>query len=271
MEVWGGNEAFDGGVAVPGHDVFIACRPHTGTTHGGDVYYVSNCAAGIVTRFILADIAGHGQDAAPMAGRLRDLMRKYINTADQSALARRLNTEFAELALDGRFATAVMLTYFAPTDQLSICNAGHPRPLRYDARAAKWTLLDAAPAEPGPGGDAADNLPLGIQAPTTYAPFSVRPGLGDVIVLYSDALIEASPSGGRQLGESGLLRLAAALDPHDPARLRSDLYEAVLRGAGRERLDDDATLIVMHHNAADPPRPSFRARARILAHQLGLG
>lgn len=276
MEVWGGNDGFVGGVSVPGHDVFVSCDPHTGGSHGGDVYYISNCAAGLITRFILADISGHGAEAAPVARRLRDLMRRHINTADQSRFARALNSEFATLAVDGRFATALLLTYFAPTDHLILCNAGHPRPLHYDAQRGAWGLLDAeAPgavvAARDPTAIGIENLPLGILAPTAYQQFSIRLSPGDVVVVYSDALMEAAPPGGRPIGELGLLRLAARLDPRDPARLGSELLGAVLGVAARARLDDDATLIVMHHNASDPPRVTLGARARTLAHMLGIG
>ncbi|MCC6677002.1 MAG: serine/threonine-protein phosphatase [Phycisphaerales bacterium] len=276
MEVWGGNEAFTGSVSVPGHDVFISCDPHTGTSHGGDVYYVSNCAAGLITRFILADISGHGPEAAPVARRLRGLMRRHINTADQSRFARALNTEFADLAADGRFATALLLTYFAPTDHLILCNAGHPRPLHYDAERRRWGLLDAeAPGAVVLARDASslgvNNLPLGILAPTSYQQFGIKMNPGDLVVIYSDALMEAAPPGGRPIGELGLLRLAARLDPGDPASLRAGLLEAALEVSGRDRLDDDATVIVMHHNAVDPPRATLRARARALAHLIGIG
>ncbi len=76
------------------------------------------------------------------------LMRRHINTANQTRFAVDLNRAFSNLDLDGRFATAVLATYFAPTDHLIICNAGHPRPLLYRAAGNTWDLLDAK--TPGP-------------------------------------------------------------------------------------------------------------------------
>ena len=122
MEVWGGHEAFEGGVSVPGNDVFVSCSPHTGDVRGGDIYYVSNCAAGIISRFVLADVAGHGSVVSSTASGLRDLMRRYINTPDQTKFARALNRRFSSDA--GRFATAVLVSYFAPTDHAIICGHG---------------------------------------------------------------------------------------------------------------------------------------------------
>ena len=110
-----------------------AGRLHSGKG-GGDVHYISTCGAGYVTRLALADIAGHGESVDGLAIALRKLMRKYINTLDQTRFARALNRELTADVEFGRFATAVLLTYFAPTRHLIICNAGHGRPLRYSGQ-----------------------------------------------------------------------------------------------------------------------------------------
>ena len=164
MEVWGGHDGFVGEVSVPGNDVFVGCTPHMGDAQGGDIYYVSNCAAGLITRFVLADVAGHGSEVAATAASLRDLMRRSINTADQSRFARSLNKHFSKQ--NGRFATAVLVSYFAPTDHAIICNAGHPRPLHYSVSRREWRFLGGggadAPRAARAAGVGAANLPLGV-------------------------------------------------------------------------------------------------------------
>lgn len=276
MEVWGGSRAFDQSVSSPGNDVRISCTPFRGEASGGDIYYVSNCAAGIITRFVLADVSGHGEQVAQVADDLRKLMRRHINTADQSRFALELNRAFSRLDLDGKFATAVFATYFAPTDHLIICNAGHPRPLLYRAAQNAWDLLDAkAPGTlaAGQSGDAVGiaNLPLGILDPTEYEQFALRMERGDRVVLYTDALIEAADSEGRQLGETGLLDLARGLLPAEREDAARALRERVSAYADHLPFNDDATLIVLHHNAADPPRLSWRGYAASLAKMLGIG
>ena len=54
--------------------------------------------------------AGYGAAVSDLADRLRSLMRKYIDTLDQTRFARALNRDFLHLARDGRFATAVLAT-----------------------------------------------------------------------------------------------------------------------------------------------------------------
>ena len=134
MEIIGGNRALRQTIAAPGLEIWIDSRPLELGAGGGDIHYVSTCAGGYVTRLALADIAGHGKSADGLAIVLRDLMRKYINTLDPTRFARTLNRELAAATESECFATALLLTYFAPTRHLIICNAGHVHPLRYSAR-----------------------------------------------------------------------------------------------------------------------------------------
>lgn len=272
MEVWGGHDGFVGEVSVPGNDVFVGCTPHVGDAQGGDIYYVSNCAAGMITRFVLADVAGHGSVVAESAATLRDLMRRYINTADQRKFARALNKKFASDA--GRFATAILVTYFAPTDHAVICNAGHPRPLHRSVRTGEWRFLDGACdgalASASAGKFGATNLPLGVIHPTGYEQFAVRLEQGDLLALYSDAFLEAPGADGKPWGEDGLLRVMNAIDASDPSRLRTNALAEIARRTGALALDDDATMVVLHHNASDPPSQSLKERIAVLGKVLGL-
>lgn len=87
MEIIGGNRATRQTVDAPGLTIWIDSRPLG--KGGGDVHYVSTCGAGYVTRLALADIAGHGDSVDRLAVALRKLMRKHINTLDQTRFARR--------------------------------------------------------------------------------------------------------------------------------------------------------------------------------------
>jgi phosphoserine phosphatase RsbU/P len=115
-------------VSTPGLDVWVYSRPHEGAEGGGDVHYVSLCGGGMITRFILADVSGHGASVAELATSLRALMRNNINRKDQARLVQALNREFSGLAKLSRFATAVVATYLTKGDTLTVYNAGHPRP-----------------------------------------------------------------------------------------------------------------------------------------------
>ncbi len=195
-------------------------------------------------------------------------MRRSINRPDQTRIARGLNRAFTRLSTQGCFATAAILTYFSPTDQLLCCLAGHPRPLWYRAESRRWGLL-----EPSESGDYAfQGFPLGIIHPTEYRQFAVTLGRGDLIVVYTDALIEAHAPGEDFLGEAGLLAVAETTYSGAPARFGRDLIAAANRTAGDTVATraDDLTLLVLHHNGAEPPAVTLGHRLRMMAKTLGL-
>ncbi|HVL13853.1 MAG TPA: PP2C family protein-serine/threonine phosphatase [Gemmata sp.] len=267
MEIWGGNRAVERAVATPGLEIWVFSRPHERAEAGGDVYYASLCGGGRITRFILADVAGHGATVAEVANSLRDLMRKNINRKDQVRLVQALNRQFAALADANRFATAVVATYLTRGDTLTVCNAGHPRPFWRRADAGEWSVLDG---EPQPAGGGVADLPLGVVDDTAYTRRQITLGRGDLLLFYTDAWTEAANPAGELLGESGLLELVGRLDASDPASLPAALSAGVDAFRGGRPADDDATLILLRHTAGASRRPGLVETLAVYAKLLGL-
>jgi serine phosphatase RsbU (regulator of sigma subunit) len=236
-EVWGGNAAIDTAVTMAGLDAFVYSRPYRGEAAGGDVHYVSSCATGRIARLLVADVSGHGVQVAEVGDALRRLMRRFMNYVDQSRLVEGINVEFTKLAELGRFATAVVATYWIPTDELVLTNAGHPRPLIYRARERAWSVLERAATHPGA------NIPLGI-AESSYEHLIARLDPGDLVLIYTDSLVEAKREDGRLLGEAGLLELLRAVDVGSPARLIPELLAAVGRACPGDIADDVTALLI---------------------------
>jgi phosphoserine phosphatase RsbU/P len=268
MEIWGGIEPVERTVATPGLDLWVFSQPFGGDEQGGDVYYLTLCGGGLITRMVVADVSGHGSSVAEFSSSLRSLLRKNINQKSQNRLVERLNRQFAEMAEMQRFATALVITYLASTDRLSVCNAGHPRPLFYRASEGTWSFLTPRAGSRDDGG----NLPLGLDETTRYQTFDLTLGHGDLAVLYTDALTEAADPSGKLLGEAGLLAVAATLDPaiSSPGAIGSALLSAVGRHRGPASAEDDVTMIVLHHNAAGPRRLSVAQKVDVYAKVFGL-
>jgi phosphoserine phosphatase RsbU/P len=279
MEIVEGNRAARRTIVAPGLDIWIDSRPVGRGSGGGDVHYISTCGGGYVTRLALADVAGHGESAEGFAIILRRLMRKYINTLDQTRFAMALNRELAAGPQSDPFATALLLTYFAPTGHLIVCNAGHGRPLRYSSGRRTWEFLDLKHAGACTSLKASRaryhlerlaNLPLGVLEPIEYQQFAVDFNQGDVVLLCTDGITESTDEAGRMLSESGLLTLVNNLDPDDASGLGEQVLEVIDVRRGRSAAVDDQTLIVIKHNQTPPPRPSLLRTARTLAKLIGL-
>jgi serine phosphatase RsbU (regulator of sigma subunit) len=236
-----------------------------------------------VTRLVLADVAGHGSESDALAARLRRMIRKHINHLDQRRLAREVNEELAEHMArtdDSRFATVAFLTYFAPTEHLIVCNAGHPPPLWFSRRSEAWHFLSPDVPNPGPplseegaryGGKRVANLPLGVVRGTEYVQFVVQLTKGDVVVAYTDGLVEAKDESGRLLGQEGLLRAAEAAGPDGkPEAIARDIVGAVEAHRASGAAEDDWTVAVVRHTASGPPRLTVGRIARVLPRMLGL-
>src|SRR5579863_8039092 len=254
MEVWGGSQLTTRRVEMGGLDAWVYSKPFGEAQRGGDVYYASSCATGRITRLLLADVSGHGNAVASTAANLRTLMRRFVNRLDQTEFVRLLNQQFAALSEGGTFATAVVATFFAPTQRMIVCNAGHPRPLLYQAATQQWTLLgaDAAAEMPSP-----NNMPLGIIDMTEYEQFDVELESGDCVLSYTDALIESRDADGEMLGEAGLLRILRLLGDVQPHLLTRTLLREIKDRYSDNLTEDDVTVLLVRANGLKP-RFSFR-------------
>jgi serine phosphatase RsbU (regulator of sigma subunit) len=260
MEVWGGSQLTERGVEFGGLDVWVYSKPYGQAQRGGDVYYASSCATGRITRLLLADVAGHGTSVAATAADLRLLMRRFVNCLDQMEFVRSINRQFVELSRQAVFATAVVTTFFAPTRRLTVCNAGHPRPLIYRAAERQWDFLHPEESA-GPAGPR--NLPLGILSISDYDQFDVELEPCDCVVSYTDALIESQDADGEMLGEAGLLRVTRLLGEADAPNLIGALLGEIRDRYPENLSNDDVTVVVLRVNEREP-RYSFTEKLRAL-------
>ena len=123
-EVSGGNNVADKLVKLPGLVGLIHSKPVEPATSGGDLYYVSACDKRLLSRIVLADVAGHGEAVGGISTRLRTLVKKYINTFDQSALMREINEAFYRHNEDWpQYATAAVLSHDCRKGELIFASA----------------------------------------------------------------------------------------------------------------------------------------------------
>jgi sigma-B regulation protein RsbU (phosphoserine phosphatase) len=248
MEVWGGSQLTTRGVAFGGLDAWVYSKPYGDALHGGDVYYASSCATGRITRLLLADVAGHGISVASTAADLRTLMRRFVNRLDQGEFVRLLNRQFTALSKSGAFATAVVVTFFEPSGRLTVCNAGHPRPILYRAAQKQWNYLAGDSPATAAAAAGPSNLPLGLLAISEYDQFDIELEPGDCVLSYTDALMESNDPSGEMLGEHGVLRILRLLGDVKPQQLIEKLLAEIAERYPQNLTDDDVTVLVVRAN-----------------------
>ena len=246
MEVWGGNALVNNSVSMSGLDAWVYSKPFENSEAGGDVYYVSSCATGRITRLLVADVSGHGAKVSDAAKVLRTLMRRFVNQLDQRNFVRSMNQEFVTLSEVGVFATAVVMTFFGPTNSLTLCNAGHPTPLLYRAGEKKWSLLERKDSQ----SEGITNIPLGIDDVTEYEQVAVQLEVGDLVLCYSDSLIESYGADGQMLGEQGLLSIANEVEVTAAPDVTAKLLQTLESRYKGNLQNDDVTVLLFRPNGA---------------------
>ena len=196
---------------------------------GGDWYDVMPLPPNR-TYFAVGDVVGHGLPAVEDMAQLRNAGRVL---AHQGLSPARLLSElsgFTRHASLGKFATMAVAILDSEDGTLSYCTAGHPPPfLRRAADGTVARLTDARGPVLGPVPDA------------RYAEGTVRVAPDDVLVLYTDGLVERK---GMDL-ETGLSRaeqLIAGWNSHFALADYCDVLKETL--APRPRGDDVCIIAV---------------------------
>jgi Stage II sporulation protein E (SpoIIE) len=161
---------------LPGCEVMAGYLPAESAARvGGDWYHAQEMPGG---RTVLAvgDVAGHGIGAASGMAHLRFALIAWLSIGidDPSALLSHLNRLCLQLGITG---TAVLAFLEPATGRLTWARAGHPAPLR--ARGGSTEPLDL------PAG-----LLLGAEPDALYPVRSPRLSRGDLLLFYTDGLVE---------------------------------------------------------------------------------
>ena len=90
------------------------------------------------------------------------------------------------------------------------------------------------------------------------------------MLIYTDSLVEANNADGQMLGEEQLRRMVGRLDTQSPETFCPQLLEALETYREGQPSDDDVTLLLLHHNADNPPQQSFGEKMKVIGKMLGL-
>ena len=273
MQVWGGSGVADAGVSTTGLDVCLYCKPFGADREGGDVYYLSSCSSGRITRLVLADVRGHGEGVVSLSKGLRRLVQQHIDHIDHGTLVRSINQAFVSVGDVSTFATGLIATFFVPTSTLSLTNAGHPPPLLFRAESRQWSpLVDTASPVTKPAASAAPaDVPLGMFESTSYAKTQVKLTPDDLLLCFTDGLAECVDERRDVLGPEGICGLAAGTEHLEPRQIVAEIVRRVTAMSEKNLTGDDVTILLIRPNGASVPmRNNLVAPFRYLSNLLGL-
>ena len=222
-------------LAVPGVDFAVGFKPCRWIA--GDYVDVVRTAQGKLF-LTLADVCGKGLPAALVASSLHTTVRLAVRAGmDLASLARYLNEHLLETMHYQTFVTMVCAVLDPETGCFQYINAGHPPPLVL----GPGSELRALKAEM--------NFPLGLSDddPIQTCEECIQPG--QLLVFYSDGIIDLTNPEGKHLGSDGLREQVARLYAAGPDLPAAELAERFSRTlddvqAGSLPLDDRTFLLV---------------------------
>jgi sigma-B regulation protein RsbU (phosphoserine phosphatase) len=86
---------------------------------------------------------------------------------------------------------------------------------------------------------------VGLFQAWTYTEGSVRLNPGDVLVAYTDGIVEAQDAFGEEWGAGRLVRIVDESSDETAAQINARIWKTVDRFAGRAAQRDDMTLLVL--------------------------
>jgi len=227
----------------PGHaprniEMAAECLPEGRV--GGDFFDVFP-VNGDGVALVLGDVSGKGIPAALLMGVIHGAVRSTNWTEsgrNQEESSRQLNRLLCERSAGARFTSLVWSYYDPHSHLLHYVNAGHWPPLLVTGRSGGAEVMRLE--EGGPV--------MGLLPGADYQQGAVRLSPDDLLVLYSDGLVEASDATGEEFGEERLVEVIRNSAGKSCDRIRNEVLSAVRNFAGPARFADDLTLVVVRFN-----------------------
>jgi sigma-B regulation protein RsbU (phosphoserine phosphatase) len=233
---------------------FIAAR-----SIGGDIYDFLDYGPGRVA-IAVGDVSGKAAPAALYAalvsGILRSLATQHLSPA---ALLSALNDQLQERKLDSQYVTMLIAVWDDSNQTLQVANAGSVQPV-FVATAASTTPQPTQSATttkstskitkaPAPTVSVktiqAEGFPLGLFPEASYEEFTLSTRPGDLIVFFSDGILDANNAKGEMFGDERLTQVLQSLKNPTAATTAQTILDSVSSfQAGASHFDDETVVVL---------------------------
>jgi sigma-B regulation protein RsbU (phosphoserine phosphatase) len=188
--------------------------------------------------FAIGDVAGKGISAALLMATIQSTMRTQLG-ANNGASPRLLSTAklvatlnrqlYANTSLE-KYATFYFALYHEDNHSLTYTNAGHLSPMLL--RSGELQMLEST------------GTVVGAFPTARYEERTVPLEHGDLLVAYTDGIVEPENAYGEMFGEDRLKELVSRYAHADSSELIARTMEAVNVWTGAGELQDDMTMVV---------------------------
>jgi len=236
-EIWGGVRNVDLDVCAGGLTASVFSLACSGES-GGDIYYLSVCGDDRMTRIVLADVRGHGEQVSHISARIYDSLRQNINTLGCTGVLTDLNAAIHGQGLNA-LTTATVIGFSLAESRLYFSYAGHSPAYLRRRSGRRWSPLRLT-SESGTA-----NIVLGVLPSMRFDQESTPFSQGDRLFVYTDGVIECTNTDGTQFGSERLLHTLGAADGDSLADIKRRIVESLRNHAAPAPFHDDITFMLV--------------------------
>jgi len=181
--------------------------------------------------FIVADVSGKGIPGAMVVSNMQATLRAYLEySQDLLSVVAKLNESIIQQTTPDRYITFFIGLYDHSTTTLTYINAGHNPPIVINQNGKIRELRK--------GG-----VFIGY-VPWEYESESILFESGDMLVMYTDGLIEAMDENEQEFGFAKLIQIVKKNIHRGSADLKQEIIKKVNQHIGSMPLSDDFTLLI---------------------------
>ena len=228
---------------IYGVDLAAHCRP--ALQLGGD-YYDFMCLKPNISEkrrekarwaLVIGDVMGKGIPAGLLMTMLRGMLRaEVLSGLPPDRILHDLNQlAINDLDQSHRFVTLFYSDYDPRTRKLRFANAAHNPPLLWKSSDQKIIKLDA------------EGFVLGLQNDAEYHCGEIKLNQNDLLLYYTDGVIDTSNSLGERFDEERLIKIFTKLckQSHTSQEILNKIFKKLDNFTGHNRnLEDDASMVV---------------------------
>lgn len=183
---------------------------------------------------IMADVAGKGMLSSMVMISLRAILHLVTNTTKDAATI----LDWVNKGITGKinvdhYATLTYVSYSADTHELEYANAGHQPMLLWRSAEKKIERIHQ------------NSDPIGVERTSAYSEIKLTVEPGDIIILYTDGLVEALNAEGVQYGVGGLSKVVAENEDAPAKDIAAAVKHDLKNFLGSATMHDDQSLLVM--------------------------
>ena len=231
----------------------LAAASLPATEVGGDYYDYFRLAPHQLA-LVLGDVSGHGLASGLLLSGVRSCL--YLLEKDLSSpipVFEKLNHMVRRTTERRTYMTLLCAVLDSEASTLTVTSAGHPPVLRYDCQGRCFDEI-------GQGAP-----PLGTFLQADYLEERLPVGPGDLLIFYTDGLVEARNGQGQDYGDARLRRaVSRAAESRTAREVRDSILGDLANFKGDEEQADDITVVVARlrwPSRTDPSTPPQNSAA----------